>query len=149
MAETLRLARPYLVLLGIVALGRWLQGTFHVPYDRGHHVFSIVTLTLLSTVYYGIFTRRWRGYRLLQAVVLGFTLGLINQVLIFVLTVVSYALDLQTFFNHPRALNREDLTTVPFALALQVRAGGLVGNSIFAGIAGALGWAFGGLLPEK
>jgi hypothetical protein len=149
MAETLRLGRPYFVLLAIVSLGRWLQGTFHVPYERGHHVFSIVTLTLFSALYYGAFTRRWRGYRLLQAVMLGFTLGLISQLVIFALTLVSYGLDLQTFFNHPRALNHEELSVVPLAIAIQSRAGGLVGNSIFAGIDGALGWAIGGLLPEK
>ena len=45
MAAKLKVAQLYLVLLGIVTLGRWLQGTFGVPYDRGHHVFSIVVLT--------------------------------------------------------------------------------------------------------
>ena len=36
-----------------------------------------------------------------------------------------------------------------FGQALPNRAGGLVGNSIFAGIAAALGWTIGGLLPER
>jgi hypothetical protein len=149
MAEKLRRARLYLVLLGIFALGRWLQGMFGVPYERGHHVFSLVMLTALSAIYYGAFTRRLYSYSLMQAVVLAFVMGLISQLVIFLLTVASYALDMHTFFNHPRALNREDLTEVPFALALQNRAGGLIGNSIFAGIAGALGWALGALLPER
>ncbi len=149
MAENLRLLRFYFVLLGLVTLGRWLQGTFGVPYDRGHHVFSIVTLTAFSAIYYGAFMRRLRGYTLLQAVALAFLMGLVSQIVIFLLTVVSYALDMHTFFNHPRALNRENLESVPFALALQIRAGGLVGNSIFAGIAGAIGWALGALAPER
>ena len=47
--EYSRLARPFFVMLAIVAVGRWLQGTaFGVPYEKGTHVFSIVTLTPVS-----------------------------------------------------------------------------------------------------
>lgn len=146
----LRLARPFLVLLAIFATARFLQGVLGVPYARGHHVFSIVTLTALSCVYYGVFTRRWLGYRLIHAIGVGLLLGVISQLAILLLTLVSYALSLQTYFNHPQALNVPDLTQpVPFARALANRLGGLVGNSIFAGIAGAIGWTIGVLLPER
>ena len=147
LSENLKLARLYLVLLALFALARWLQGSFGVPYDRGHHVFSIVTLTVMSCLYYGAFCRRWRGARLLQAVGFAFLLGLLSQLVIFAATLLSYALDLQTYFNNPRALN----VTEPVELirAAGIRAGGLLANSIFAGITGALGWALGGLLPEK
>ena len=147
LSENLKLARLYLVLLALFTLARWLQGSFGVPYDRGHHVFSIVTLTVMSCLYYGAFCRRWRGARLLQAVGFAFLLGLLSQLVIFAATLLSYALDLQTYFNNPRALN----VTEPVELirAAGIRAGGLLANSIFAGITGALGWALGGLLPEK
>lgn len=147
MGEQLRLARPYLVLLGVVAIGRWIYGVVDYPYEKGHHIFSIVTLTVFSCLYYGVFLRRWRSARLIQAIVIGFILGAAGQIVILVLTALSYALGMDTYFNHPTALN----STVPldFAHAMQNRIGGLVGNSIFAGIAGALGWALGGLLPEK
>jgi hypothetical protein len=147
MRENLRLARLYFVLLGIVTLGRWLQGAFGVSYEKGHHVFSIVILTAFSTIYYGAFVRRWRGYRLSQAVGIGFTLGLTSQVVILLATVVSYALGLHTFFNNPRALNVTE--PIAFGPALVIRLGGLVGNSIFASIAGGLGWVLGGTLPER
>jgi hypothetical protein len=147
MRENLRLARPYFILLGIVTLGRWLQGSFGVPYDRGHHVFSIVILTAYSTIFYGAFVRRWLGYKLSQAVSLGFTLGLTSQIVILLATVISYALGLHTFFNNPRALNVPE--AIGFGQALLIRLGGLVGNSIFASIGGGLGWALGGTLPER
>jgi hypothetical protein len=147
MQDILRVARPYFVLLGVVTVGRWLQGVFGVPYDRGHQVFSIVILTTFSTIYYGAFLRRWRGYRLMQAIGLGFCLGFTSQIVILLATALSYALDMQTYFNNPRALNVEQ--SLGFGQAMLMRFGGLVGNSIFAGIGGALGWSLGALLPEK
>jgi hypothetical protein len=110
-------------------------------------VFSIVLLTVYSCLYYGAFTRRYRGFRLMQAILLGTLFGVVSQLLILVLTVLSYALSMHTFFNHPTALNA--LTPLPFADALEIRLGGLVANSIFAGINAALGWALGSFLPER
>lgn len=147
MAENLKLARLYLLLLAIFTIGRWLQGTFHVPYEKGHHVFSIVIMTLNAAVFYGAFCRRWRRFRLWQAAGLALTIGLISQLVIFAATVVSYALGLHTYFNHPTALNAT--TELPFGQAVLTRIGGLVVNPILTGIAGALGWAMGGLLPES
>jgi hypothetical protein len=146
MAEYFRVARLYMLLLAIFTVGRWIQGVAGTPYERGHQVFSIVTLTILSSLYYGAFCRRWRGYRLSQAAVLGLLLGLMSQVVIFAATVLSYALDIQTYFRNPRALNVE----VPIGLgaAVVTRLGGLVANSTSTSIVGMLGWAMGGLLPE-
>jgi hypothetical protein len=147
MAETLKVARLFLVLLVVVATGRWLMGTFAVPYERGHHVFSIVILTTYACLFYGAFARRWLDYRLVQAALLGLLMGLAAQVLILLLTVLSYALGLDTYYNHPTALNAPE--ALPFVKALGVRIGGLIGNSIAAGIVAALGWALGGLLPKR
>jgi hypothetical protein len=148
--EDLRLARPYLVLLAIFAVGRFLLGPLGVPYARGHQIFSIVILTMLSCIYYGAFTRRWRGYRLMQVILFAALLGVTSQLVIFALTLVSYAFSLQTYFNHPTALNLPDLERpVAFSRAIAIRTGGLVGNTVFAGIAGAIGWVLGQLLPER
>ena len=147
MERNLRLAHPFFLMLAIVVTGRWLQSLFGVPYEKGHHVFSIFILTIYSALFYGLFTRRWKGYRLLEAVMLGALMGLTSQFVILLSTVVSYALDLRTFFNHPTALNQPE--AVAFGQALLIRAGGLVGNSITAGICAAVGWAIGGLLPEN
>jgi uncharacterized membrane protein YagU involved in acid resistance len=152
MAENLRLARPYLLLLALCTVGRWLMGTFGVPYVKGHHVFSIVILTLYAAIFYGVFCRRWRRFRLWQAAGLALTIGFISQVVIFAATVLSYALGLHTYFNNPTAMLGPDgaaLTEVPFSQALLTRVGGLIVNPIMTGIAGAIGWAIGGLLPEN
>lgn len=159
MAAHLKLVRPYLAFLAIFAIVRFLQGPLGVPYGKGHHVFSIVTLTVFSCIYYGVFVRRWRGYRLMQAILLAFALGLISQLVILALTLLSYALSLETYFTHPVALNLRPLAEtdlqpgawqpVQLAQALGNRLGGLIGNSIFAGILGAIGWTVGGVLPER
>jgi hypothetical protein len=147
MADMLKVARLFFVLLILVVVGRWLMGTLGVPYEDGHHVFSIVILTVFSCLYYGAFTRRWLDYRLVNAAMLGVVMALAGQILIILLTVVSYALGLQTYFNHPTALNVPE--AVGLGQALGIRLSGLVANTIGAGIAGCLGWALGGLLPRK
>ena len=147
MAELLRVARLYFVLLAVVVVGRLLLGVFHVPYPRGTQVFSVVILTTFACLFYGAFCRRWHDYRLIQAVALGVLMGATSQIVVLILTVASYGLGLSTYFVHPTALEATD--AVSFGRALLVRLVGLVGNSIFAGILGALGWALGSLLPER
>jgi hypothetical protein len=144
MAENLRLARLYFLLLALVASGRWLL-SFRVPYEVGTDKMSIVTLTIFASIFYAAFCRRWRGYSLLQAMGLAATLALFGQLVIVLSTVASYALGLETYFNHPKALNVE--SAIPLGAALGRRAGGLVANTILNSIAGMLGWAMGGLLP--
>jgi|GEM_PF-1689089 len=145
MAENLRLARLYLVILAIVAGTRWGMSLFGVPYERGTDKVSIVIVTLFSSLFYAAFCRRWRDYRILAAVGLAMTFGVISQLVVLLSTVVSFLFGLHTYFNHPTALNQ--LAEVPFGVALGIRAGGLVANTLTSGIAGALGWAMGGLLP--
>ena len=145
MSENLRLARPFLALLLLFAVGRWIMGVKGVPYAKGYHVFSLVILTLLGSLFYGAFTRRWVGARIMRAVALGMTLGFFAQLVIVIATALSYGLGMDTYFNYHTALNSE----VPLSMgdAMGRRLGGLVVNTFLAGIAGALGWFFGGLLP--
>lgn len=146
MADNLRIARLYLVLLAIFAVARFAQGAMGVEYAKAHHVFSIFILTVMASVFYAAFCRRWRGFRLLQAMGLGAMFGFIAQVVIFLATVISYALGIDTFFNHPTALNQA--SAVPLARAIGIRAPALVIFPIINAIAAAIGWALGGLLPE-
>jgi hypothetical protein len=141
--------RPFLVLLVVVAAGRWAQSLAGVPYEKGHHVFSTVILTIYAAVFATMFSRRCYGYRLLDAVVLAFLIGLSTQVVIVLSTLASYGLGLHTYWNHHVALNIPEAVDVPFMEAIGRRVGGLVGNSILSGIVGALGWTIGGLLPER
>ena len=145
MNDALRVGRPYFLLLAIFAVGRWLMGTFGVPYENGQQVFSIVILTYLSATYYGAFLRRWQGYRITQVVRVVSVFGVVSQLVILLATLVSYSLGLETYFTNPRALN----SPVPlgFAAAMGRRVSGLVFNTAVTAIAGALGWSLGGLLP--
>jgi hypothetical protein len=146
--EYLRLARPFFVMLGIVTVGRWLQGTaFGVPYEKGTHVFSIVILCLFASLFSALFLRAWLGWRLSRAAGFAMFMALAAQVVILLSTVASYLLGVSSYFSHPTALNQPE--AVGLGQALGIRAGGLVVNVILNGIAGALGWALGGLLPAR
>lgn len=148
MGAYLRLARFYLALLAIFAIGRWLLGTsLHVPYEKATDKLSIVIMTLFASVFYAAFCRRWRGFGILEAIAFGALLGFLSQVVIFSATIASYALGLHTYFNHPIALNSD--APLPFAGALVRRAGGLLGGVVSNGIFGAVGWLLGGLLPDR
>jgi len=68
---------------------------------------------------------------------------------VFTATALSYLIGIQSAFNHPLALNQPGVASVPFATAMGVRAGGIVVNTLATGIAGAIGWALGGLLPSQ
>lgn len=148
MAQHLRLARLFWVLLAIFTVGRLLMT--RVPYEKGHHVFSLVTLTAFSVIYYGAFTRRWHNYRVLQAMVLGGLLAFSAQIVIVVVTAASYLLGVDTYFTNPRALMGMNAPPdpIPFGQAMLARAGGVVANTITASIVAALGWVMGGLLPS-
>lgn len=143
--DNLRQARLYLALLVLFTLGRWGMGIGGVPYEKGHHVFSIVILTTLSCVYYPAFLRRLRGDGVTQGMAIGLLLGVSSQLLILLSTVLSYALGLETYWNHPTALNVEE--RIGFGAAMATRLLGLVANTLSCAVAGALGWALGALLP--
>ena len=148
LSEYLRLARPFFVMLGIVTVGRWLQGTaFGVPYEKGTHVFSIVTLCLFASLFSAVFLRAWLGWRLSRATGFAMFMALAAQVVVLLSTVASYLLGVSSYFSHPTALNQPE--AVGLGQALGIRAGGLVVNVLLNGIAGALGWALGSLLPAR
>jgi hypothetical protein len=141
-----RIGRPYFVLLAIFTAARWLQGNaFGVPYERGTWLFSIVILTIMASLFSTAYTRRWLGWGLGRAVLFTMFIALTAQIVILLSTAASYGLGLSTYFNNPIALNQQQ--PVGMGQALGIRLGGLVVNTLVNGIAGALGWALGGLLP--
>jgi len=150
MADKLRLARLYWVLLAVFAVGRWALSLRHVPYDRGNPVFSLIALTFLSAAIFAAFARRWRSYGLLDAAILGALFGISAQIVIFGSTLASYSLGIESYFTNPLALNATPGTTsVAMADALKTRAGALVVGPVFVAIAASIGWMLGALLPER
>jgi hypothetical protein len=73
--------------------------------------------------------------------------GLVAQVVIFTMTVLSYAIGMDTFFNNPAALNQTTTDAVPLARAVGIRAPALIVFPILNAISATIGWALGGLLP--
>lgn len=149
MSQHLRVLRLYFLLLALFTVGRLAMTK--VPYEKGHQVFSLVTLTVLGAIFYGAFTRRWLGYRVSQAALLGALVGLSTQIVIFVVTLVSYSAGFHNYFTHPRALLGVNAPADPiaFGAAMGMRAGGLFANTVSATIMACLGWAMGGLLPAS
>ena len=150
MTMNLKLARVYFVLLALLVVLRFVLGNVRgVPYEKFTDKVSIVITTLVSALLYAAFARAFLGFRIFDAAKLAMTLGLTAQVAIFLATAVSYLLGIQSAFNHPLALNQAGVASVPMGAALGIRAGGLVVNTLATGIAGAIGWALGALLPTQ
>jgi hypothetical protein len=148
MSRYLKLARPFLVVVLIFAAIRFSFLPQGVPYDNGRaQAVSLVVLTLLGTAFHAAFARRWLRFGIAQCMGLGFTFGVLAQLVILLATLLSYLTGTPSFFNHPEALGRPG--EVGLGTAMGIRLGGLVVNSITASIAGAIGWALGALLPER
>ena len=160
MKHYLSLLRLYFVLLAIFTIGRWAMGFGDVEYVKGHHVFSLVILTIFSSLYYGAFARRHLEYRVTQAMALAAIISFSAQLVVLVSTLLSLATG-ETYFTHPVAVNvitwdqylaalQQGATLDPVSLgdALPPRLLGLIANTISGSIVGALGWAIGALLPK-
>lgn len=147
----LRFVRLPLLLILLFTIGRFIIGATGRPYfPRGSVVFSVVTLTFISSFYWGALSGRVGGFSWLGAALVGVALGLFSQILIFSATVLSYALDIKTsYFTHWDALNVPEGTVVPMGQALKIRAGGLLFGPITAGIIALIGRALGGLAPGR
>ncbi len=136
-----------IVFLVLITIGRFVLGATGVPYERGTHIFSIVTFSYFASILFGGFSRAVWGYRLRQAMMLGAAIGLSGQVLIFLSTLVSYLVGAETYFNNPAPLGGGE--SVPLSQAMLGRTLGLVANTIFCAIAALIGWSLGKLIPEK
>ena len=145
--ENLMLARPFLALLAVIAVGRWLMGVREVEYSQGHHVFSLLTLTIFAAAFYCAFLRRWLGFGIMRCMGMAMTLSFFAQVVILVATGLSYAFGLDTYFNHPTALNVE--APIGATEAMLRRLGGTAFNTLAGAIIGALGWSLGAILPDQ
>jgi hypothetical protein len=148
--RVLRFVRlPFLLLL-IWAAARFWLGVKGVPYaPRGNAMFSIVGLTMISSIYFGALSRRVGGFGWGGTALVGVSLGLFAQILIFLATWVSYTAGLETsYFRHWDALNVPPDTVVPMAQALKNRMGGILVAPLFTTIVACIGRLLSGLAPE-
>src|SRR6185295_10499872 len=128
-----------------LALGAAL-GISKESYDLSNRLFSMVILQIHVGLLWGAVGRRYRGYGIGGSVMAVVLAVLASQILILAGTAVSYMAGVDTFFNFPEALNQHE--AVGFGAAMISRTITLIANCIFSGIAGAIGWTLGGLLPR-
>jgi hypothetical protein len=121
-----RYAKFAIVWMVVLFLGRIILGARGVPYEQGTHIFSMVTFSYIAALFYGAFSRRLWGLKAPQAMLTGAAIALSGQVLIFLATVFSYVAGVDTYFNHPTALNVPE--AIPLTQALGARGLGLVIN---------------------
>jgi uncharacterized membrane protein YbhN (UPF0104 family) len=122
------------------------MGVNKASYDLSNRLFSMVILQVHVGLLWGAVGRRYRGYGMGGSMMAVLLAVLVSQILIFAGTAVSYLAGLNTFFNFPEALNQQ--AAVGFGAAMAARTVTLIANSVFGAIAGAIGWALGGLLPR-
>jgi hypothetical protein len=151
MSRVLRFIRLPLLMLVIYTVIRFALGASGVPYaPRGNAMFSIVGLTAISCVYFGALSRRVGGFSWGGTALVGYSIGLAAQILIFLATWLSYAAGIETsYFRHWDALNVPEGTVVPMGTAMMARAGGLVIGPIATALIPALiGRLLSALAPE-
>jgi hypothetical protein len=148
--RVLRFVRLPLLLLLIYAIARFTLGAKGVPYaPRGNAMFSIVGLSFVSAVYFGALSRRIGGFGWGGTALVGLSIGLWAQILIFTATWLSYAMGIETsYFRHWDALNVPEGTIVPMATAMQTRAGALVVGPLIVTVPALIGRLLSALAPE-
>jgi hypothetical protein len=151
MRESLRFIRLPIVLFVIFFLGRLaigaISGVNKQSYDLANRLFSMVILEVHVGLLWGAVGKRYRNYGVggsIAAVVLAVV---VSQILIFAGTAFSYLAGIQTLFNYPEALNQS--AAVLFGMAMALRTGSFIANCVIGAIAGAIGWALGGLVPAR
>ena len=149
-ARVLRFVRLPMLLILIFAIARFTLGARGVPYaPRGNAMFSIIGLTFVSAVYFGALSRKIGGFGWGGTVLVGLSLGLWAQILIFIATWASYQFGVETsYFRHWDALNVPEGTVVPMATAMQTRAGALIIGPLIVIVPALIGRVLSVLAPE-
>ena len=150
--RVLRFVRLPLLLLLIYTVGRFTLDVQAVPYaPRGNAIFSVLGLAIISSFYFGALSKKVGGFGWGGTALVGYSIGLVAQVFIFLATWISFAAGIETsYFRHWDALNVPEGTVVPMATAMTSRAIGLVVGPILPVIASLIGRAIGGALaPDK
>ncbi len=166
LSSVLRFVRlPFLLIL-IWTVARFSLGLAGVPYaPRGNAMFSIYSVTLLSSIFFGALSHRIGGFDWKGTALVGASIGVWAQILIFVATLVSYAAGLNTYFVHWDALNIDpakfsismadaltnppEQLTMPMSQAMIGRVFGIVINGIMMALAALIGRLLSGLAPGR
>ncbi len=169
LSSVLRFVRMPLLLVTIWAAVRFILGVSGVPYaPRGNAMFSIYSVMLLSSLYFGALSKNIAGFKWGGTFLTGATIGVYAQILILLATVISYAGGFSaSYFVHWDSLNVDPATLTPpvamgdalvnpeqvpmppMSQALVGRLLGIVINGVFAGVFAAIGRLLSGLAPKS
>lgn len=168
LSSVLRFVRLPLLLVTVWATVRFILGVAGVPYaPRGNAMFSIYSVMLLSSLYFGALSKNIAGFKWGGTFLTGATIGVYAQILILLATVISYAADLNlSYFVHWDALNvdpaklpnpvsmadalvhPEQVPMPPMSQALVGRLVGILINGVIAGVFAVIGRLLSGLAPR-
>src|SRR3954464_4202865 len=89
---------PWLLLF-LCAIFRFILGLRGVPYaPRGNAMFSVVVPTLRSALHWGAPSRRVGAFSGVGTVAIGLSIGVFAQILVFLLTAISFAGHMEASF---------------------------------------------------
>jgi hypothetical protein len=150
--RVLRFVRLPILLVLIYAIGRFTLGAQNVPYaPRGNAIFSVLGVAVVSSFYFGALSKKLGGFGWGGTALVGYSIGLVAQIFIFLATWISFAAGIETsYFRHWDSLNAPEGTVVPMATAMMSRAQGLLFGPVTPVIASLIGRGIGGALaPDK
>ena len=146
--EYFNISRFGLAIILISTIGRWavsLSGVDYLP--RGNVIFSIVLATTYLSLCYGAMTPRIYGLNWKQALVPVILIVLVGQSLVVLSTVITYAAGIDSYFNHPEALNVTEKLSSGDAFVGRLQA--ILPNVISGIVLCLIGQGLGKLLPGK
>jgi hypothetical protein len=152
MKEKLQFVRLPILLFVVFFVGRLAlgaaMGANKQSYDLANRLFSMVILQVHVGLLWGAVGRRYRGYSMRDSIAAVVLAVAVSQVLIFAGTAISYVTGINTLFNFGEALNQPG-ATISFLPAIVARTITFIANCVLGGIAGAIGWVLGGLVPDR
>lgn len=149
--DILKFVRLPMVLILIVVIVRLSLGPMGVEYSpRSNASFSVLMTNIISCIYFGALSKKVGGFNWPKTILMGITLGLFTQILIFSATTISYLAEIKnSYFTNWDSLNVAPGTVVPMAAALKARVGGLIAGPILSTIFVSIGRGLGFFLAPE
>lgn len=148
--QVLKFVRLPMVLILVVAIIRLSLAPLGVAYGiRSNASTSVLMLNIISCMYFGALARKIGNFNFPRILLMGVTLGLFTQIVIFSFTLISYLANIKdSYFTNWDALNVAQGTVVPMATALKTRVGGLIAGPILSTVIVSIGSLLSFLAPE-
>ena len=146
--DVLRFVRLPFAMLTIFAVIRFSFSFFNIAYGNRSNSISLVVLAVVSGIYYGAISKKVGGFNWTGTILIGLSIGLFGQILIFSATLISFLGHLDTHFVNGDALIGKPGAVLTMAEGMIPRSVALITGPIVGMIASSFGrGAFGWLAP--